>query len=260
MIYFVLPIYNEEKNLRSLLGHLRQLMSGQAYKIIAVNDGSLDGSLKILNEMSGQDLVVVGSVINMNIGAVFSDGIGKVLSEAGDDDILVIMESDQTSEINFVTILISEMTETKSDAVIASRYQKGGGYVNFPLPRRIFSYCANYLMRIYFPIKGVFDYTIFFRAYRVGALKKMTRYFGTYGLIQSKGFVGNAELLIKLSLVTDRIKEIPYVYDYQKKLGKSKINIIRTINEYVVLISYMKRIFGKVGTYKRLHDIAGLLK
>jgi len=101
-------------------------------------------------------------------------------------------------------------------------------------------------MKFYFPIQNVIDYTIFFRAYRIGLVKKATEHFGRFGLIQSKGFVANAELLIKLSIFTKKIKEVPFTYNYGKKIGQSKINVFRTINEYFVLINYLKRIFNKV--------------
>ena len=242
----MLPVYNEEDNIKKTIEELRSLMKGKDYKIVAVNDGSIDNSLKILNELKGKDLVVEGSVVNMNVGAVFSLGIDRVLSEAKDDDIMVIMESDQTSEVAIIKDLVGPVEKDAADIVIASRYLKSGGYVNFPFLRLIFSYCANSLMKFYFPIQNVIDYTIFFRAYRIGLVKKATEHFGRFGLIQSKGFVANAELLIKLSIFTKKIKEVPFTYNYGKKIGQSKINIFRTINEYFVLINYLKRIFKKV--------------
>ena len=250
MIYFIFPVFNEEKGVSALIGELRKKMATQPYKMIAVNDGSSDNSLQILKDLAADDLVVETSRINMNVGAVFSSGIHRVLPEARDEDFVIIMESDQTSDINFIQDMIFELKENKKDIIIASRYRKRGRYVNFPLKRRIFSYCANYLMRAYFPIRGARDYTIFFRGYRVSILKKAVDYFGMFGLIQSKGFVANAELLIKLSLLTDRIAEVPFVYNYGRKIGKSKINVVRTINEYFVLINYLKRIFEKFHRYE----------
>ena len=117
--------------------------------------------------------------------------------------------------------------------------------MDFPLPRMIFSHCANRLMRTFFPVGDVRDYTIFFRAYRAGVLRQASEYFGPFGLIQSKGFVANAELLVKLSFFTKRIMEIPFVYNYGRKKGASKIDVLRTINEYFTLINYLKRIFIK---------------
>ena len=212
----MLPVYNEEDNIKKTIEELRSLMKGKDYKIVAVNDGSIDNSLKILNELKGKDLVVEGSVVNMNVGAVFSLGIDRVLSEAKDDDIMVIMESDQTSEVAIIKDLVGPVEKDAADIVIASRYLKSGGYVNFPFLRLIFSYCANSLMKFYFPIQNVIDYTIFFRAYRIGLVKKATEHFGKFGLIQSKGFVANAELLIKLSIFTDRIKEVPRLFEWIK--------------------------------------------
>lgn len=245
MIFFIFPVYNEKDDLPALIAGIRALMAGRSYRMVAVNDGSTDGSLEILNRLGGKDLIVIGSTINMNIGAVFSNGIAEVLRLANDNDVMMIMESDQTSEIDLVLPMSEMIIKNEADVVVASRYIPGGRYQNFPFPRLVFSHGANFLMRRYFPVAGVFDYTIFFRAYRVGLLREAARYFGPFGLIQSKGFVANAELLIKLSLFTSKITEIPFVYNYGKKKGPSKIHVLRTINEYFVLINYLKRILRK---------------
>lgn len=246
MIYFVLPVYNEAKNIAKIMAGLRRVMVSKEYKIIAVNDGSSDGSLTALRKFSGPSLVIESYKVNMNVGAVFATAIAAVLAQPkNDSDVMIIMESDQTSSIGLLPKLIKAIERENQDIVIASRYQKNGAYKNFPRLRQIYSRGANSLMRFCFPIKDVYDYTIFFRAYRVKVLRRAVKYFGLFGLIQSKGFVANAELLIKLSLLTKRIKEVPFIYNYAKKIGTSKINVLRTINEYFVLIGYLKRIFTK---------------
>lgn len=252
MIYFVFPIYNEENNIRKIIPEVRKLMKGREYKIVAVNDGSSDGSQRVLGELMDDDIIVEGSKINMNIGAVFSLAIDRVLSESSsDDDIMIILESDQTSKINLVEKLINEIENNGFDITIASRYQRGGCYRNFPLLRLIFSYSVNYFLRKIFPIhRGVKDYTIFLRAYRIGIFPQLIEYFGQSGIIQSQGFIANSELLIKLSLFSHRIKEVPFVYDYGKKIGKSKMNVLRTINEYFVFICYMKNLMSRMDRAK----------
>ncbi|MBF0331761.1 MAG: glycosyltransferase [Candidatus Omnitrophica bacterium] len=245
MIFFVFPVYNEVENLEGLVAGIRKVMKGRSYKMVAVNDGSTDGSVALLKGLQTDDLLITGSVINMNVGAVFSMGIDQVLKIAQDDDVMIIMESDQTSEQDLVIPMAKEIEDGKADIVIASRYLSGGRYVGFPLPRLLFSHVANRLVRAFFPVGSVQDYTIFFRAYRVVVLRQASHYFGPFGLIQSKGFVANAELLVKLSLFTQKIMEVPFVYNYGKKKGASKINVMRTINEYFVLINYLKRILVK---------------
>lgn len=252
MIFFILPVYNEEGSLRAIIPEIRHAMRGMGYKIICVDDGSTDGSRRILEGLKGGDLLVEGFGINMNIGAVFSAGLERALSLAeSDDDVVVIMESDQTSSVQLVGRLVSELLQKGSDIAIASRYLRGGGYAHFPLLRRVASHCANLLMRLYFPIRGVRDYTIFFRAYRVRVLREAVACLGKFGLIQSKGFVANAELLVKLSFFTDRVAEIPFVYDYAKKVGSSKLRFFNTINEYFVTASYLRGVFGKLRRLKQ---------
>ncbi|MBF0483609.1 MAG: glycosyltransferase [Candidatus Omnitrophica bacterium] len=251
MLFIVIPVYNEEQNIKYLMDSLRQNLKDVEYKIVAVNDGSQDSSLKLLEGLQTADLVIISSLINMNVGAVFSAGIDRVLQEANDNDILIIMEGDQTSDVKLIKLFVEEINKGQ-DIVIGSRHKLGGAYVNFPFLRRVFSFGANWMMQKIFPITGVKDYTIFFRAYRTRILNQAVKMYGKFGLIQSKGFVANAELLIKLSLLTNNIEELPLVYNYGKKKGASKINVFRTINEYFVLVNYMKRIFVKVKAVNKI--------
>ena len=249
-LYFLLPIYNEEANIASVISGLRAGQFGDEIKIVAVNDGSTDRTAEILNALGGADLIVLGTHVNMNVGAVFSSGIKYIVSKAQDGDLLVILESDQTSAIDLVPVMLDEIRFKGKDIVVASRYVAGGGYRNFPVTRLIFSHLANRLMQYVFPIPNVLDYTIFFRAYRISSLRAALPYFGDSGLIQTHGFVANAELLIKLSLLSPLVAEIPFVYDYGVKRGASKINVLRTINEYFVLVAYLRRLTRKFKDYQ----------
>ena len=249
-LYFLLPIYNEEANIASVISGLRARQFGDEIQIVAVNDGSADRTAAILNVLSGSDLIMLGTHVNMNVGAVFSSGIKYIFSKAQDGDLLVILESDQTSAMDLVPVMLDEIRFKGKDIVVASRYVAGGGYRNFPVTRLIFSHLANRLMQYYFPIPNVRDYTIFFRAYRISSLRAALPYFGDSGLIQTHGFVANAELLIKLSLLSPLVAEIPFVYDYGVKRGASKINVLRTINEYFVLVAYLRRLTRKFKDYQ----------
>lgn len=244
MVYIILPVYNEERNISPVIASLRKVLADTRHVIIAVNDGSSDGTAAKLSGLEGPDLSVIGTEMNMNVGAVFSLGIHTVLQHARPADAVIIMESDGTSEISLMPSML-ERLNTGSDIVIASRYRPGGGYRNFPAQRYVFSILANNYMRRFFPLPGVSDYTIFFRAYRAAVLKKATEWFGPFGLIQSRGFVANVELLVKLSLFTERIGEIPFVYDYGEKNGASKLDVFRTVNEYFTVVSYLREVTGK---------------
>ena len=235
MIYFTLPVYNEEKNIKKVIDSLRPAMSGTDYKIIAVNDGSSDGSLKALRRLSGKRLAIETYKINMNVGAVFTTAIASVLSESNTDDIMVIMESDQTSSINLVPRLIKEIEVGKQDIVIASRYQRGGRYQKFPLRRLILSKGANHVFQLLFPVTGVRDYSIFYRAYRVQPLQDALKHYGAK-FITAQTFFANIDILLNLRPFVSRIEEVPFVYNYSQKKSQSSMKILANLWSYVVFM------------------------
>jgi glycosyltransferase involved in cell wall biosynthesis len=145
------------------------------YKIIAVDDGSKDGLLKILKDNYDSDIIIEAYKVNMNVGAAFSTGLFRAIHEAkSDEDIAIIMEGDQTSSTNVINNLINEIQNKQLDIVIDSRYRNEGGFKNFPLLRRLYSKNASRLMRKFFPSKNdILDYSIFFRAYRMEFCEKL---------------------------------------------------------------------------------------
>ncbi|KMP12136.1 hypothetical protein UR09_01790 [Candidatus Nitromaritima sp. SCGC AAA799-A02] len=252
MIFILLPVYNEESHIKNLLENIASVLSDMSFKIIVVDDGSSDQTVPIIREMNWDRVVVLRHNINLSIGAVYSTGINHVLLEAKDEDLLILMEADLTSPAEIVRTLREELLEKDCDLVIGSRFKKTGGYRNFPLQRSVLSLGANALMRIVFPIKNVTDYTIFVRAYRINLLRKVFEFFGPCNCLQSKGFVSNVELLVKCSLFTEKISEVPFLYNYGLKKSPSKLGVLRTLFEYFSFILYMRLIVKKVRSKKPL--------
>lgn len=244
--FILLPIYNEEENLANLIDELQMADPSVTTRLIAVNDGSNDKSLSVLHQKLRESDLLRSYRINMNVGAVFCEGINTFLEEGVPGDTLFIMESDGTSDVAALNTLESTLCAENCDIVIASRFRTTGGYMRFPLKRKILSFGANLLMRKRFPIPNVTDYTIFFRIYRYEILNLMVAWYGRQGSIRSKGFAANAELLVKASLLDARINEIPYRYDYGNKKGKSKLPIFSTFVEYISMWIELDRVYKKL--------------
>ena len=239
-LFVLLPIFDEANTIGNLISRVHFELPN--CRIIAVNDGSRDKSLEVLESTLCADDILCSYKINMNVGTVFSEGINVFLTHGKVGDILVIMESDDTSEVKSIPMLVDAMHKQQTDVVIASRNIGQGGYRNFPLKRRILSYGANRLMRMRFPICEVRDYTIFFRVYSYQLLNNVAQLYGRHGMIRSKGFAANAELLVKIGLAGGKVSEIPYLYDYGKKKGPSKIRIFSTLIEYLLMWKELVRI------------------
>jgi hypothetical protein len=127
-----------------------------------------------------------------------------------------------------------EKLEEGYHVVCASRHVKGGGYYSFPFYRLLLSRGVNFILRHLFPIEGIRDYSIFFRAYRVGTIRQAITYYGDNFIIR-KGFASNAEALIKLRRFNIKGAEVPLKYMYDLKKSESGMKIFKTVKEYLYL-------------------------
>ena len=237
MIRVTLLAYNEAESISSVLWQLKEdlMAAGASFRVYVVNDGSTDDTVLRVEGMKGElPITILNHETNLGVARAFDTGLRAAVAEAGPDDVIVTMEADGTSQPSLVSELASKVHKGH-EVVCASRYHKGGGYVHFPWTRRLFSVVANWTLRFLFPIAGVRDYTIFFRAYRASLLKDAFEYYGG-GLIEARGFVSNAEILVKLRLFSPRAAECPLIYDYSLKKSTSKMNLWINTAEYVKFI------------------------
>jgi dolichol-phosphate mannosyltransferase len=236
VVYICLPIYNEEDNLPGLFLRLKSLMEGssQRYHIIAHDDGSTDRTHDILTQQKlGTDLTILHNPRNYGLGF----GLERLMLEAcsmsqSDDDAAVFLDADDSHDPATIPQMAGIIREG-ADLVIASRYRPGSSIHGFPGYRRFLSLAASIYLQLMLHIPGVRDYTSGFRAYRVGALKKLKQNTGA-PLIRESGFACQVELLAKMKSFA-RIREVPMIYRYDRKQGSSKMNVRQMIWRTMVI-------------------------
>lgn len=238
LIRIVIPAYNEAANLPGLCARIRAALepAEREYRLFVVDDGSRDSTADTVRSLASEHpLTLLSHGANRGIAAVFLTGLRAALEGAGADDPVVVMEGDQTSDPALLPRLLSAL-EPPCDVVIASRYLPGGAYRNFPFKRWLLSHGANRLLRLAVGLRGVSDYTIFYRAYRAGPL---TRALAAYGdrFTSAGGFACNAEMLLRLSSFIGEIREVPFVYDYGLKRGASGMRIGGNLLSYAKLFA-----------------------
>jgi dolichol-phosphate mannosyltransferase len=238
--FIVLPCFNEEENIKPLVYSIDEtLRSHIPYKIIAVNDGSHDRTGEVLKDLSADYPVkVVAHSTNLGLGAALRTGLLAAADEAFDNDLVVVMDSDNTHNPKHVLdMLVAART---ADVVVGSRYVKGGTQLNVPLHRVFLSKVVNLLVGKLFqlPLK---DTTSGFRCFRVVLLKRLCASFHSK-IIESKGFEASLELLLKAVHYGGVIAEVPILLDYGRKGGASKLRLFSTIIGYLTLIFKCKRL------------------
>jgi dolichol-phosphate mannosyltransferase len=235
-VYFVLPAYNEEESLPNLLDRIAALKStlGVKVNVVVVNDGSSDNT-EIVAKQSAENLslTLVNHEKNMGLGQAVQTGIKEALSQAGSNDIILIMDADDTHDVSLMDQMVSKI-ENGADIVIASRFVDGGNDKSAPPFRRLLSRGASVVFKTLLPLNKINDFTSGFRAYRVSLLKKASIHWGET-LVLEQGFACMVELLLKLRHWNPDIVEIPFFLRYDRKMGESKLKLSKTLFQYLKL-------------------------
>ncbi|MFD0816628.1 glycosyltransferase [Amycolatopsis umgeniensis] len=234
--HVVLPAFNEEAALPALLRRIADVALTEQITVWVVDDGSSDRSAAVAESgFGGLEVRVVRHPVNLGLGRAVLSGLRAALKESGPDDIVVVMDADDTHDPGLISLLQAEIA-TGSDVAICSRFVPGGDDRTAPVFRRLLSRGAARLFRHALAVDGVRDFTSGYRAYRATLLTRASGHWGER-LIEEQGFACMVELLLKLRHCHPVITEIPLALHYDRKQGPSKLKLRRTILQYVKLLA-----------------------
>lgn len=230
MRYFIVPAYNEAANLPNLAKELAPYLMRDDSWLVISDDGSSDGTRELAPTLFPQQrLIVLGDGRNHGPGHAFNTAFDWVLARAKDEDLVVTMEADCTSDIRILPEMLA-IADLGYDLVLASVYAQGGGFDQTTWLRKLLSATANFIYRFIFDLK-VSTLSSFYRVYRVRRLQVAKARWPR--LIEEAGFICMLELLVKLIRVDARVIEVPMVLASKKRIGRSRMKLVRTTFEYL---------------------------
>ena len=238
MIYIVIPIFNEEQNITNLYNELEGYSFEEDHFFVFSDDGSSDNTKQeIERHFPNEKTIVLGDGINRGPGAAFNVGFEWVIQHSKyDSDRVVTIEADCTSDLEILPVMLA-LNQLKFDLVLASVYAQGGGFDSTGFIRKFISSVANLLYRFVFDIK-VQTISSFYRVYSVTLLKKIKSKY--CNLIEENGFICMLEILTKAIHCEAKIIEVPMVLKSTKRLGKSKMKIVKTTMDYLKFLLKIK--------------------
>jgi len=235
----VIPMFNEAENVESTLNRVEEALASfkGTYEIIAVNDGSLDNTLEILNRLAEQDgkLKIVSYPKNIGRGMALRKGF-----KASNGEIIVSIDADLSYSPHYMLDFVKTLREEPDiDFVLASPYMPGGGVENVPFHRLWVSKLGNKILRLAMPNR-IYTSTGIFRAYRKRVLESLE--------LESDGKEIHLEILSKALALGYRVKETPAILTSRKR-GKSKFKFKKTAISHLVFSVFEKPmiIFGFIG-------------
>lgn len=211
LLSIIVPVYNEEKAIKPFYEKLVKTMSESdiKYELIYVNDGSTDGSGKILDDL---DVRVFHFKKNIGYGGALKYGIRQAKGE-----FIAIIDCDGTYEPEDIVKLYPEMQDC--EMVVGQRPKDKGlrflvkGFLN-----HFASYAATY------PIP---DLNSGLRIFRRDMALELSH-------ILPNGFSFTSTITLGALYIPLRVKYIPITYN--DRTGSSKIKPFRAFGGFLVLI------------------------
>jgi undecaprenyl-phosphate 4-deoxy-4-formamido-L-arabinose transferase len=166
VVSLVIPVYNEEQNLRALMERIRPVMKNlnKSYEIIFIDDGSRDGSLAILKNFSGEPHVkVIELTRNYGQHAAILAGFSEVRGE-----IVITLDADLQNPPEEIPKLVRVMEEGGYDVVGTIRKGRKDSLFRI-LPSKFINIIARKITGV-----RMTDWGCMLRAYRRVIVERMS--------------------------------------------------------------------------------------
>jgi glycosyltransferase involved in cell wall biosynthesis len=224
----ITPVYNEENNVPLLVDQLFEVLEriGKPFEIIAINDGSRDGSLAQLRDQATRhpELKVVSFSRNYGQTAAIMAGIDHARG-----DVIVSIDADLQNDPQDIPSLLAKLADG-FDVVSGWRKDRKDG----ELSRNLVSRLAN---RVISRISGVrlHDYGCTLKAYRSDMVKDIRLYGEMHRFIP-----------IYANWMGAKVVEIP-VRHYPRKHGRSNYGLDRVIKVILdlMVVTFLDRYLAK---------------
>lgn len=217
----IIPTYNEQENIREILGHVFRL--DPAFHVLVVDDGSPDGTAGTVKELQAEypdRLHLLERSGKLGLGTAYIMGFKWAL-ERGYMYIFE-MDADFSHDPDDLVRLYKACSEGGADMSVGSRYVKGGHVRDWSWDRIVLSYCASLYVRLVLWL-GVRDTTAGFVCYKAEVLRTLE-----LDKVRFIGYAFQIEMKYRTRLAGYRIAEVPITFvDRLKGTSKMSMNIFR---------------------------------
>jgi dolichol-phosphate mannosyltransferase len=243
-LHVIVPALNEAPNIGRVVDDLK--LAAEAHEdrfgvsLILVDDGSTDGTGERALEVADHlPVEVLRHPHPRGPGQAFATGFAHLSDRLEPGDYVLTLEADNTSRLEILDAMVRR-SDDDYEVVFASPYMYGGGILHTDPLRIALSHVANAFVKEFLGVHGLQTVSSFYRLYRGEAILRLQRQYGA-GVVERAGFECMIEMTMKMMYLGIRISEVPMVLDTSRRIGKSKMRVMRTARGYFALFSRKRR-------------------
>ncbi len=223
------PMYNESSIIEKTAKELSSYMAenfGDDYEIIFADDGSIDGSADIVNNLNLPNIKVVGYPKNQGKGCAVRHG---VLASCG--EVVIFTDADLAYGVDVIADAVKIIENESYPMLVASRAKHKDGYEGYTPIRKLASKTYIKVLNLLGGIK-ISDAQCGFKAFDGEAGRRI------FSLCKTNNFAFDLEVILWAQKMNLRIYEMPAKIINHRE---SKVNVLRDAFRMVKEISVIKR-------------------
>lgn len=225
----IIPLYNEEESLPELAAWIERVVNEQSlsYEILMVDDGSTDGSWKVVEQLHATNPNIKGIKFRTNYGK--SAALNTAFA-ACEGDVVITMDADLQDSPDEIPELYRMITEEGYDVVSGWKKKRYDNVMLKNIPSKLFNATTRRISKI-----QLHDFNCGLKAYRKDVVKNIEIYSEMHRYIP---------VIAKWAGFTKIGEKV--VHHQKRKYGTSKFGWNRFVNGYLDLmtLTFTKR-FGK---------------
>ncbi len=232
-ISVVIPIYNEEENIKLLIDKIDQALRTQNYEIILVDDGSTDRTRIVVQELNHPKVIFIELKKNYGQSLALAAGI-----DYAEGDYIVTMDGDLQNDPSDILMMYRKAVNEDWDLVTGIRHNRQDNFLR-TFPSKI----ANWIIRKTTKL-NIKDHGCALKVFNKETAKELNLYGEMHRYITLLAYLNGA-----------KITEVN-VKHHQRKYGKSNYGLSRTtkvVNDLILLLfqrKYLQKpihLFGNIG-------------
>lgn len=229
----MIPIYNEEENIKLLIDKIDQALRTQNYEIILVDDGSTDRTRIVVQELNHPKVIFIELKKNYGQSLALAAGI-----DYAEGDYIVTMDGDLQNDPSDILMMYRKAMDEDWDLVTGIRHNRQDNFLR-TFPSKI----ANWIIRKTTKL-NIKDHGCALKVFNKETAKELNLYGEMHRYITLLAYLNGA-----------KITEVN-VKHHQRKFGKSNYGLSRTtkvVNDLILLLfqrKYLQKpihLFGNIG-------------